>query len=208
MLPTRRRRRGARICSAACCWPRAAIPGAFPPVLIDVEGNGKTFPGNACRRRRRRPVLCRARCRCCKATAATGFRRPQLYIVINSGLKPDFQVVEPSTPSILSQSVGMAVDSRFAADARSRFCRGEKPRHRLQRRDHSAKASTRRAAVPSIRNICRRCSRPVSIRAKATMPSPPRRRPIPARPAMNRAVRPRHRQAVLSNRERRNEEAW
>ena len=32
-----------------------------------------------------------------------------LYIVINSGLRPDFEVVERTTPTILSQSVSMAI---------------------------------------------------------------------------------------------------
>jgi hypothetical protein len=87
-----------------------AVPGAFPPVLIDVEGNGKKFqemhvdggvggqffvaPGALLQ-------------------SNSGYKIPAtaLYIVINSDLKPDFQVVEPSTPSILTQSVGMAVDT-------------------------------------------------------------------------------------------------
>ena len=42
----------------------------------------------------------------------------QLYIVVNSALQPDFQVVDRSTPSILAQTVGMAVkvDLRLMLD--------------------------------------------------------------------------------------------
>jgi hypothetical protein len=87
-----------------------AVPGAFPPVLIDVEGNGKKFqemhvdggvggqffvaPGALLQSNSNYKI---------PATA--------LYIVINSDLRPSFAVVEPSTPSILTQSVGMAVDT-------------------------------------------------------------------------------------------------
>ena len=41
-----------------------------------------------------------------------------LYVVINTGLQPDFQVVERSTPSILTQTVGAAVkvDTRLMID--------------------------------------------------------------------------------------------
>ena len=35
----------------------AAIPGAFQPVLIDVEIDGQQVPGDACRWRRHRPAL-------------------------------------------------------------------------------------------------------------------------------------------------------
>jgi hypothetical protein len=87
-----------------------AVPGAFPPVLIDVEGNGKKFqemhvdggvggqffvaPGALLQ-------------------SNSGYKIPatDLYIVINSDLRPNFTAVEPSTPSILTQSVGMAVDT-------------------------------------------------------------------------------------------------
>ncbi len=41
-----------------------------------------------------------------------------LYVVVNSGLQPDFQVVERSTPLILAQSVCMAIktDIRLMLD--------------------------------------------------------------------------------------------
>ncbi len=36
-----------------------------------------------------------------------------LYIVVNSGLQAEFQVVERSTPSILAQSVSMAIQANL-----------------------------------------------------------------------------------------------
>jgi predicted acylesterase/phospholipase RssA len=87
-----------------------AVPGAFPPVLIDVEGNGKKF--------REMHVDGGVGGQFFVAPAALlqsngSYKIPatQLYIVINSDLRPDFAVVEPSTPSILTQAVGMAVDT-------------------------------------------------------------------------------------------------
>jgi predicted acylesterase/phospholipase RssA len=94
-----------------------SIPGAFPPVLIDVEANGKRFQemhvdGGVGGQFFVAPAALLA--------ATSDYRLPatQLYVVINSGLGPDFQVVERSTPSILTQAVGMAVkvDLRLMLD--------------------------------------------------------------------------------------------
>ena len=94
-----------------------ALPGAFPPVLIDVEANGKRFaemhvdggvggqlfvaPG---------PLL----------LPTSDYRLPatQLYIVVNTGLERDFQVVDRFVPTILTQVVGAAVkvDTRLMLD--------------------------------------------------------------------------------------------
>jgi hypothetical protein len=94
-----------------------AVPGAFPPVLIDVEANGKHFaemhvdggiggqffvaPG---------PLL----------LPTSNFRLPatQLYVVINTGLERDFQVVDRFLPTILTQAVSAAVkiDTRLMVD--------------------------------------------------------------------------------------------
>ena len=94
-----------------------SVPGAFPPVLIDVESNGKQFAemhvdgGVGGQYFVAPPAL---------MESTSGYRIPatQLYIVVNSGLQPDFQVVQRSTPIILSQAVGMAVkvDLRLMLD--------------------------------------------------------------------------------------------
>jgi hypothetical protein len=95
----------------------SSIPGAFPPVLIDVEGNGKRFAemhvdGGVGGQFFVAPL---------GLTAATSdYRLPAtaLYVIINSGLKPDFAVVDRSTPVILAHAVGMAVmvDTRLMID--------------------------------------------------------------------------------------------
>jgi predicted acylesterase/phospholipase RssA len=94
-----------------------SIPGAFPPVLIDVEGNGKHFAemhvdgGVGGQFFVAPPAM----------LASTGTDRipaSQLYIVVNSELQPNFHVVDRATPMILSQAVGMAVqvDLRLMLD--------------------------------------------------------------------------------------------
>ncbi len=95
----------------------ASIPGGFPPVMIDVESNGKHFQemhvdGGICGQFFVAPAALMA--------STSDYRLPatQLYVVINTGLQLDFKVVERFAPSILTQSVGMAVkvDTRLMLD--------------------------------------------------------------------------------------------
>src|SRR3984957_1437256 len=95
----------------------SAIPGGFPPVLIDVTANGKTFQemhvdGGVGGQFFVAPAAVMA--------ATSDYRLPAtaLYVVINTGLQPDFQIVTRSTPSILTGTVGAAVkvDTRLMID--------------------------------------------------------------------------------------------
>jgi len=95
----------------------SAIPGGFPPVLIDVEANGKVFQemhvdGGVGGQFFVAPAAVMA--------ATSDYRLPAtaLYVVINTGLQPDFQIVTRSTPSILTGTVGAAVkvDTRLMID--------------------------------------------------------------------------------------------
>lgn len=95
----------------------SSIPGAFPPVLIDVESNGKRFAemhvdGGAGGQFFVAPAQLMA------ATADYRLPASALYIFVDSGLQPDFQVVQRTTSSILTQTVGMAVkvDTRLMLD--------------------------------------------------------------------------------------------
>jgi hypothetical protein len=86
----------------------ASIPGGFPPVLIDVESGGKRFQemhvdgGLGGQFFVAPPSL---------MASTSEFRLPatQLYIVVNTGLQRDFKVVDRFAPTILTQSIGMAV---------------------------------------------------------------------------------------------------
>jgi hypothetical protein len=95
----------------------SAIPGGFPPVLIDVEANGKPFQemhvdGGVGGQFFVAPAAVMA--------ATSDYRLPAtaLYVVINTGLQPDLQIVPRSTPSILTGTVGAAVkvDTRLMID--------------------------------------------------------------------------------------------
>jgi Patatin-like phospholipase len=85
-----------------------SVPGAFPPVLIDVEGNGKHFAemhadgGVDGQFFVTPPALM-------QSTSSYKIPADALYIVVNSGLAPEFQVVERSTPTILAQAVSIAI---------------------------------------------------------------------------------------------------
>ena len=95
----------------------SAIPGGFPPVLIDVEADGKRFQemhvdGGIGGQFFVAPAALMA--------ATSDYRLPatQLFIVINTGLAPEFRVVERSTPSIATKSVSdvVKVDTRLMMD--------------------------------------------------------------------------------------------
>jgi predicted acylesterase/phospholipase RssA len=95
----------------------SAIPGGFPPVLIDVVANGKQFQemhvdGGVGGQFFVAPAAVMA--------ATSDYRLPAtaLYVVINTGLQPELQIVPRSTPSILTGTVGAAVkvDTRLMID--------------------------------------------------------------------------------------------
>lgn len=86
----------------------ASVPGAFPPVLIDVEANGRHFAemhvdGGLGGQFFVAPAAL--------MTTNSDYRLPatELDVVVNTGLQRDFKVVERFAPSILAQAVGAAV---------------------------------------------------------------------------------------------------
>jgi Patatin-like phospholipase len=95
----------------------SAIPGGFPPVLIDVEADGQRFQemhvdgGVGGQFFVAPPAL---------MAATSDYKLPAtaLYVVINTGLQPEFHVVARNTPSILTSTVGAAVkvDTRLMID--------------------------------------------------------------------------------------------
>jgi predicted acylesterase/phospholipase RssA len=86
----------------------ASIPGGFPPVLIDVEAGGKRFQemhvdGGLGGQLFVAPASLMA--------STSDYRLPatQIFIIVNTGLQRDFKVVDRFAPTILTQSIGMAV---------------------------------------------------------------------------------------------------
>jgi hypothetical protein len=95
----------------------SSVPGAFPPVPIEVEGNGKRFSelhadGGIGGQFFLAPAALLS------ATAEYRLPATALYIIVNTGLQPEFDVVQLATPQILAQSVDMAVknDTRLMID--------------------------------------------------------------------------------------------
>jgi hypothetical protein len=95
----------------------SSVPVAFPPVPIEVEGDGKRFSelhadGGV------GGQFFVAPAGLLSATADYRLPATALYIIINTGLQPEFDVVEQATPQILAQSVDMAVktDTRLMID--------------------------------------------------------------------------------------------
>ncbi len=95
----------------------SSVPGAFPPVLINVAASGKRFQemhvdGGVGGQFFVAPAALMA--------STNNYRLPatQLYVVVNTALGRDFAVVERFAPSILTQSVDMAVkaDTRVMLD--------------------------------------------------------------------------------------------
>jgi hypothetical protein len=88
----------------------ASIPGAFPPVLIDVEANGKHFQemhgdGGLCGQFfvAPEPIL----------TPTSHYRLPtsDLYVIVNSQLTPAFGVTERNLTAIVARSISVIVRS-------------------------------------------------------------------------------------------------
>jgi predicted acylesterase/phospholipase RssA len=95
----------------------SAIPGGFPPVLINVEANGKQFQemhvdGGVGGQFFVAPAAVLA------ATSDYKIPATQIFLVANSGLEPQFSVVDRSLPSILTSTVSAAVkvDTRLMMD--------------------------------------------------------------------------------------------
>ena len=156
-----------------------ALPGAFPPVLIDVEANGKRFaelhvdggiggqffvaPG---------PLL----------LPTSDFRLPatQLYIVSTPGSNGTFRSSTVFVPDDPYPGSRCRRKDRHAIDARHRLHRRQTQWRRFQCRRYSRQASTHQARVRLIPVTWGRCSRPATIKAKARHLSATNPRPIQA----------------------------
>jgi predicted acylesterase/phospholipase RssA len=86
----------------------ASVPGGFPPVLIDVEANGKRFQemhvdGGLGGQFFVAPAALM------QSTSQYRLPATKLYIVVNTSMQRDFKVIDRFAPTILTQSIGMAV---------------------------------------------------------------------------------------------------
>ena len=105
-----RRARGARIFSAIFLTASASVPGVFPPVLIDVESQGRRFAEMHVDGGVTTNVLIVPEAALLSGAALFApDARPKIYIVMNGKLAPDFEVVTPSTVLIVTRSFETSV---------------------------------------------------------------------------------------------------
>jgi predicted acylesterase/phospholipase RssA len=96
----------------------AAIPGAFPPVLIDVEADGKRYQemhvdGGAVTQVFVYPPSLQVK----KITAEAGIQRDRhLYVVRNARLDPDWSEVERRTLSIAGLAISSLIRTQGVGD--------------------------------------------------------------------------------------------
>lgn len=96
----------------------ASIPGAFPPVLLDVEAGGKAYQelhvdGGAMAQVFAYPPAIRIR----ELAAAAGFTRERkLYVIRNARLDPDWAQVERKTMSIAGRAIASMIHTQGIGD--------------------------------------------------------------------------------------------
>ena len=88
----------------------ASVPGVFPPVLIDVESQGRRFAEMHVDGGVTTNVLIVPEAALLSGAALFAHdARPKIYIVMNGKLAPDFEVVTPSTVLIVTRSFETSV---------------------------------------------------------------------------------------------------
>lgn len=88
----------------------ASIPGVFPPVLIDVEGDGKRFAEMHVDGGITANVLVVPEALLLASKPVLSSRiRPKFYVILNGKLGPNFEVVKPNTLPIAIRSFATSV---------------------------------------------------------------------------------------------------
>ena len=96
----------------------ASIPGAFPPVYIEVESGGRSFQemhvdGGVASQVFLYPVSMDFR----KLTRELGFSgQHQMYVIRNSTIKPDWKFIEPKLFPIASRSIASLIRTQGIGD--------------------------------------------------------------------------------------------
>ena len=82
----------------------SAIPGLFAPVMIDVEANGQLFAEMHVDGGVTTNVLAVPEALLLSKLPARGAKKPQLYVIVNGKLAPDFDYVSDTTLSVVARS--------------------------------------------------------------------------------------------------------
>jgi hypothetical protein len=93
----------------------SAIPGFFPPVMIDVEANGKKFQEMHIDGSVTSPFFVVPEA-ALEAGGKIQLPASELYIVLNAKLSPEFYVPERNTIQILSRLIGVVLKAGLRAE--------------------------------------------------------------------------------------------
>ena len=91
----------------------SSIPGFFPPVSIDVEANGKKFQEMHNDGTLTAPFFVAPEA---MFSGASGRLPPEVYVIINSKLNPEFSVTEHRLSLILGRSIGVGLTAALRAE--------------------------------------------------------------------------------------------
>lgn len=87
----------------------ASVPGLFPPVLLEVEANGRRFEEMHADGGMGSPLYFGPDAALLPRPGENGLAATSMTIIVNGKLAPEFQVAERNTISILGRSVTMGV---------------------------------------------------------------------------------------------------
>ena len=157
----------ARRCSAASCWPRASIPGAFPPVLVDVDQ--PAAPTRRCMwmaARRRRSSSTRPRSTCASVTGPRRRARRIIWVVRNGRMDVEARASAAGVFSIARRSIATLL--HFSGDRRHQphLPDGAARRHRVPPGLYRADFAAERRE-PFDPPSCRRCSTMATAKGRA-----------------------------------------
>jgi predicted patatin/cPLA2 family phospholipase len=91
----------------------SSVPGIYPPVLIDVVADGASFAEMHVDGGVTANVLTVPEAALLSSVPVKKGSRPQLFVIVNGKLGPDFDVTEGSTLSVLSRSMWTTVKANM-----------------------------------------------------------------------------------------------
>ena len=94
----------------------ASLPGLFPPVVIESQGQGRTLQELHAEGGLGGPFFVAPRGLLSRAKSAL-LPATELYIVLNSKLAPDFYMTDRNTPAVLARSIAAALKTVMRAEA-------------------------------------------------------------------------------------------
>jgi predicted acylesterase/phospholipase RssA len=93
----------------------ASIPGIFPPVLIDVEANGKKFQELHNDGTITAPFFIAPEA-VLAGNGTVHLPTSQIYVIANAKLTPEFDVTAPQTATVLGRSISVALQSALRVE--------------------------------------------------------------------------------------------